>query len=425
MALNPRLELRQKQKLALTPELRARLSVLRMSPAELDEELAREAARNPFLVVERALATGAQETDIAAMASAPPEPFQQGLLRQIERLRLTDAIRAAAVFLVAELDENGFLDTELPVLGTELSVPVAVLEAGLEVLQSCEPPGIAARNLRECLALQLVARGISAPEAQGMVRHLGLFADQNWATLARKLGLDAATVQARATLLRDLSPHPQIEQAVETVQYLRADLRLERLPDGQVQLVAATEMQAPARLDHAMIAQAREKGFAPELVQRAQALLTAIEQRGKTLERIGAWLVEKQRTFFETGAAELNPATRAQVAQDLGMHPSTIGRAIAGKAIDIEGRLYPIADFFSSALKSESGPVAASTVQNRIRELVAAEARGNPLSDDAITKLLRREGVDIARRTVAKYRQGLRIPSSAARRKEARLRQGK
>lgn len=177
-------------------------------------------------------------------------------------------------------------------------------------------------------------------------------------------------------------------------------------------------------LDTRLAERAKAERFEPELLTRARTLLAALDQRGRTLRRIGAWLVQNQTAFFFSGVAGLGPASRGAVAQELGLHPSTISRAVQGKAIDVDGRLWPLSVFFSPALAGSDGPVSARAVQKRIADLIAAEPGAQPLSDDAITGLLRAEGVDIARRTVAKYRQGLRIPSSSERRRIAASRRG-
>lgn len=425
MALNPSLQLRQQQRLALTPEVRTRLGLLRMAPHELDEELARLASRNPFLVHTRSSSgsgglpsgDGAQE-----LVQAAQEPFQTSLLRQLHEMQLSDVIRAAAVYLVGELDETGLLDVDLDDLVRELALPSSVLVAGLSALQSCDPVGIGARSVGECLELQLRAKGVDAHAAQQIVANLSGFARKDWAGLRRALGADLATVRAHAEMLRELTPRPEIVRTEDVVQALRPDLRADFEANGRVRLVLVTSVQASVSLDEAMIARAEADGFAPELVREARAIRAALEMRGKTLQRIGDWIAAKQAAFFAAGLKALVPATRADLAADLGLHPSTIGRAIAGKAIDIEGRLWPISDLFSAALTGANGQVSAASVKKRITELVAGEESDAPLADDAITKLLHSEGVDISRRTVAKYRQGLHIPSSSVRRREARAR---
>src|SRR5690606_14546353 len=146
--------------------------------------------------------------------------------------------------------------------------------------------------------------------------------------------------------------------------------------DGGVTVEPSATDGPRARLDQAMVHKAATEGFAPELLARARSLIAAVEQRGRTLERIGAWLAETQRGFFQSGIAGLVPATRQDLAASLGLHPSTVGRALSGKAIDVDGRLWPLGVFFSAALPGPDGVVSSRAVQRRIAELIAAEPAG-------------------------------------------------
>lgn len=420
MALKLRLELRLQQRLALTPTLRTRLSVLRMGPLDLAEELAREAARNPFLLHDSPRQSSGSvalpETDLAS----PDLGFQEDLRQQLAMKSLPPLMAALADFLVGELREDGFLDVDLATLAAELSQPEALLAQALDVLQSCEPPGIGARNLPECLHLQLIRTGLSAQDATATVAHLAGFAQQDWSALKAALGLDHDALRARANLLRGLAPRPIAERPVHEAAPLRPDLRLERHSGGRLVIVPEVSSRPNVSLDAKMVRRAETEGFAPELLLRARALIAAVHQRSATLERIGEWLVLKQGLFFTLGAEGLVPASRAELAADLGLHPSTISRAVSGKAIDVDGRLWPLAMFFSTALAGPTGPVSSRAVQKRISDLIAQEPKAKPLSDETLVDKLSAEGIDIARRTVAKYRQGLRIPSSSARRKLAK-----
>ena len=250
------------------------------------------------------------------------------------------------------------------------------------------------------------------------------------ARLAGRLGLrfDGDSVAKAQAALR-----PSVVDNVSG-QRLRAELEITlseaRVAPAlrQLDALGALGIEVNARhlprvsLDPALLAQVRQERFAPELLERARALIAALEQRGRTLRRIGEWLIAHQAGFFLRGPDALRPATRAAMAGGLGLHPATVGRAIAGKTIDVDGRLWPLGQLFSAALPGAGGDISARTVQRRILALVADEPPGRPLSDAALTEALRAEGVDIARRTVAKYRQGLRIPARSTRRRLAAAR---
>ena len=419
MTLKPRLELGIQQRLALTPVVRTRLMVLRLSPLELAEEAAREAARNPFLLFEapQRQPTNTLTPDITLVAAAIG--FQEDLRQQIARKPLASDLAAVVDFLIGELREDGFLDTDLPTLSDELTVPLDLLSQALTVLQTCDPPGIGARDLPECLMLQLRDKGLGADDAAATVAQLPAFARKDWTALSAALGLDQAALRHRADQLRTLTPRPVPEPPSVTEGVLMPDLRLDRLRDGQLSVAPEHSARPRLRLDQAMVQRAKSDGFAPELLARAMALIEAVDQRGRTLARIGDWLIEKQQLFFLHGPEGLSPASRNDLAADLGLHPSTISRAVAGKSIDVDGKLWPLSIFFSSAIVGPSGPVSSRAVQYRISDLIGQESKEKPLSDETLVTKLRSEGIDIARRTVAKYRQGLRIPSSPERRKLA------
>lgn len=419
MALRTRLDLRQTQGLALSVQMRVALSVLRMSPLELAEEIAREAARNPFLLHDPspAYSSDYQPSEMAAREVSLPV----SLTSQLAQMGLSPRIEAAAQLLVAELREDGLLDVTLDDLASELGLPLDLLQSALEALQRCEPAGVGARDLPESLRLQLVDKGLAPAEAAQTVTHMRLFVARDWIAIAHLLALPREQAEHRANLVRGLSTRPVIAAPTSPEVLSRADLRLERVEGGAL-AIALTRERPIARLDEALVQRASTEGFAPDLLARARALLAALDQRGQTLQRIGAWLLENQPGFFATGPAALAPLTRAALAAALGLHPSTISRAVAGKTIDVDGRLWPLSVFFSAAIPTQDKEISARQVQARIHALITAEPRDRPLSDEALVRHLNTEGVDIARRTVAKYRQDLRIPSSTVRRRRAKAR---
>lgn len=422
--MKPRLDLRQTQRLALTPLMRMSLSILRMAPADLCDEIAREAESNPFLRHEpprsRALHAAPPPAALSEPAARAPS-FQESLRSQLAQMELPPRTEALALHLVSELREDGILDVPLCDLAGEIGAPLAELERALAVVQRCEPAGVGARDLAECLSLQLVELGLSAADAAATVGVLALFAARDWAAICRRLQIGRGEAERRAALLRRLSPRPV--RGGDTAPVLpQPDLILTRDALGTLGIEVNARHLPRIGLDPALLAPARADRFAPDLVERARALVAAFAQRGRTLKRIGDWLIAHQSGFFLRGAEALRPATRAELAVALGLHPATVGRAIAGKSIDIDGRLWPLADLFSPALPGAGGEVSARAVQRRILALVAAEPPAHPLSDATLAELLRAEGVDIARRTVTKYRQGLRIPATTTRRRLASAR---
>jgi len=422
VALRTRLELRQTQRLGLSAGVMGALSVLRMSAAELAEALQREAETNPFLLpglpppVPPGIA-GA-EGWIDELPAAEPD-WQVSLLRQLALKPLDPPVARLAAWLVGELDESGWLDTPLAELALHHRLPMDTLQAALAAIQSCEPAGVGARDMTECLALQLVDLGLDPAAARATLAELPRFARRDWAGIGRALGLSPDTARGRAALLRRLTPRP-VTAAAGPSQVLRPDLVLTRSQLGETGVELARDHLPRPTVDSALARRARAEGFGDALLDRAQAMVRAVDSRGATLLRIGAWLVRRQDRALQQGPGALRPALRAECAAELGLHPSTVGRAAAGKALLADGRLWPLARLFTTPAPGRDGNApdtpGAAAVAHRIATLIAAEDPARPLTDTALQTILATEGVDMARRTVAKYRHGLRIPSAPRRR---------
>jgi RNA polymerase sigma-54 factor len=414
MASSLRIEQGLRQRLALTPGLVQALAILRMTPEQLREDIARETAENPFLVAEDETG-GGPSFDLAVATAAAPVALAELLTRQILGRRAEPAVEAAAIMLAHELDEDGYLRLTLDELAAETGVAAAVFDAGLAVLQGCDPVGVGARDLRECLALQLVDRGLSPALSAAVVARLDDFAAGATPRLARALRLPADEVARIGGLLRDLSPFPA-RRTAGPVAVMIPDLLVDFGPQGQISVrlnPAAVPRLSVLRYGGA----AGRNAAVDQLVRRAGGWVSAIAQRGATLLRIGETIVADQSAWFLGGGRNLSPVTRADLAARLGLHPSTVGRAIAGKGMMTGGRTVPLADFFSRPVQAGDSVLSVFDLQSRIRAMIASEDATKPLADDAISTQLRDEGVDIARRTVTKYRKCMRIPSSFERRR--------
>ncbi|MCL4189668.1 MAG: hypothetical protein KJZ85_18870 [Rhodobacteraceae bacterium] len=415
MALRPALGLGQRQRLALTPGLRLGLGILRLPAAELAEAVARIVADNPFLVA----LPPRGGVDPATLAVADRPGPVESVMRQLAAMPLAPGVRAAAGCLAGCLDEAGYLDAPVDEIAAGAGLDAAVAAAGLAALQSCEPAGVGARDLAECLLLQLVDGGWPRPRAAALVGRLDLVARGDPVALARALGMAPGEAAAAVAAVRGLRPRPFDSGAPAPP--LVPDLVAEPARDGGWSVRLARGGIGRVRLDATLAAQAAAEGFGGDRRAEAEAFLAALRFRGRTLLGIGRALAQLQHAALAGGGEEaLRPMTRAALAGELGLHPSTVGRAVAGKAMLAAGRLWPLAAFFGAALPAAAGTgaggtVAGGAVRRMIARLLAEEAAGMPLSDAAIAERLRAGGVDIARRTVAKYRQSMRIPSSAGR----------
>lgn len=424
MALKSRVNLSTRQGLALSAGMRASIGLLRMPTPLFLEELAREAAENPFLVVEGGAAAGADGLsayDYALSTAASAESLHTRLSHQLALQRLDAPTEAAAVYLIGELREDGYLDTPLADIAEATRAPLAVLEAGLRALQRCEPAGIGARDLPECLALQLIDAGIDDTLARAITARLDDFAEGRWQRLQQHLPLAPQELEQMAEMLRHFTPKPVQSDDLTPIVLI---------PEI---IIEATAGRVAARLNPSavpavsVLAAERAALGSPQMLglyDRASSFASAVSARLATLLRIAGFIAERQKSFFLDGHGHLAPLLRQEAAEALGLHPSTVGRAVAGKALIADGRVFALGHFFSRGLPGRDGEFSPFEIQRRIREAIEREDRRAPLADADIQSYLQNEGVDIARRTVAKYRKCMRIPSSFARRNRKILAKG-
>lgn len=420
MATTQTIGLKQRQTLALTPAMRTALALLQYPADRIEAALAEEAASNPFLDYDApraAVMRSAHDVTLDTVAGA--SSLHEDLCAQIGLRKLEPQLSALAMHLVGELGEDGYLEASEDELVQRLGVSPEALHEAISVLQGCEPAGVGARDPAECLELQLCDQGTPQAIARALVSNLDAVARRDWPRLARATGVPRAALPALVSRLQGLSPRP-VDPSAPLSAPLVPDLVLERDASRGWVVRLGEEYLPRARVNHGLLARAGGSAFAESCRARAEALVSALRFRGDTLQRVGEAIVLTQGGFFSDGAAALRPLSRAEVAADLGVHPSTVGRAVTGKAVACEGQLHPLSIFFSNAIPNRCGTdMSAFAVRRRIAELIAAEPSGQPLSDAELCRRLQAEGVDIARRTVAKYRQYLRLPASGARRRAA------
>ncbi|WP_102225843.1 RNA polymerase factor sigma-54 [Acidimangrovimonas sediminis] len=426
MAVTQRLGIAQQPGLALTPGMRQSLQILAMPPLDLAQVIAREAGSNPFLRVTPPSRGGLSAYDIALETVAARPSLGEGLRRQLGQMSLPGDVHAVAIYLTGALRDDGYLDATDAELIEETGQPAELVAEAIAALQRCEPAGVGARDLAECLALQLADKGVAPDLAAQVVAHLDLFAQDDWTALSRRLGVPVTEVKALDAALRSVSPHP-VDGGETSAMPLVPDLVVDRGPDGGLAVRLAEGVMPALRLDSALLARVPDvhDPFVAAARARAEALIRAVGQRGETLLRIGGRLVADQHLFFTRGPENLAPLSRRKLADELGLHPSTLGRAVAGKVLMSGGALYPLSLFFPSGLPAgRGGRVSSHAVKIAIRRMVEHEPATTPLSDAAIRARLNADGIDITRRCVAKYRESMRIPSSFERRRRARDHKG-
>jgi len=456
------LQLKLGQHLALTPQLQQSIRLLQLSTLELSQEINQILQDNPML--ERLDPNNGAEEGFETGAETPadgPEPaednvyeelawgdrpvsaatdedgeereFQtadragtslaQHLGDQLALMALTDRDRQLAAFLIEALDDDGYLSASLEeladLLDPSLEVETDELSATLRLLQSLDPLGVAARDLGECLHLQLEALAPGTPgldKARQLVRgHLPLLGEREYGKLKKILGIDndREFIVVRQ-LITSLDPRPGARYSQSDTPYVVPDVMVRKLKGSWT---AQLNPQAMPKLRinemyASILRQNREggSGLSGQL-QEARWLIKNVQQRFQTILRVAQSIIERQRLFFDHGEIAMRPLILREIADELGLHESTISRVTTQKYMMTPRGLYEFKYFFGNSLATEAGGAASSTAMKAlIRQFVEAESQGKPLSDQAISEMLGAQGYVVARRTVAKYREQMNIP---------------
>ncbi|WP_207536735.1 RNA polymerase factor sigma-54 [Sabulicella rubraurantiaca] len=476
MSLGPRLDLRQSQSLVMTPQLRQAIKLLHASNLEVAAFVEEELERNPLLERDEGSVSVAPEAPVPDAAEAATSdriaevPLDADLSNVQEdgdswqpalgpggrsdfgdgpdtldgaaaatvslRERLAEQIRLSfpegrermvAAALLALLDPSGrFLADPAQVAGA-LGCEQALVEAVRGRLMRFEPVGIFARDLRECLEVQLIERGRFDPFMARLLDNLPLLAQRDMRGLQAACGVDAEDLAEMVAELRRLDPKPGAGADDALARPVQADILMRPDNDGGWVLELNLETLPRVLVNRGFAARAtvsckdREgRNFLQEQLQSANWLVKSLEQRSNTILRVASEIVRRQDAFLRHGIEFLRPLILRDVADAVELHESTVSRVTSNKYIQTPRGLLELKFFFTTALSGASGAeaVSAESVRHRIKSLVHEETAESVLSDDAIVAKLREEGVDIARRTVAKYREALRIPSSVERRRQ-------
>ncbi len=337
--------------------------------------------------------------------------------------------RLIARMLIDAIDENGYLQVTSDEVAERLGANLAKVEAVLSIIQTFDPVGVGARSLSECLALQLREKNRFDPAMQALLDHLELAAKRDFAGLKRKCDVDVEDITEMLSELRALDPKPGRGFSSSPVETVIPDIFVREEQGGTwgVELNPETMPRVLvnrtyyAQIDRATLS-VDEKGYLSEQLQSASWLVKSLDQRARTMVKVGKEIVRQQDGFFARGVDHLKPLTLRQVAEAIEMHESTVSRVTSNKYIATPRGVFELKYFFTAAIQSADGgdAHAAEAVRQRIKKLIDAEDPKKVLSDDQLVKALKDDGVDIARRTVAKYRESMRIASSVQRRREKR-----
>lgn len=481
----PRLEMRQAQQLAMTQQLQQSIKLLQLSSLELREYIEQEMEKNPLLTqeenepspvagetpaevpvaelaapvaVDRADVGDVQDDysaadDAAGSWDAPMDggrysgggvsdgedgpdindaPQQEKSLRQHlseqVQLQITDpAQRMIAMYLVDLVDDAGYIKEDLAIAAEQLGAEPAMIAEALHVLQGFDPSGVCARNLSECLAIQLRERDRFDPAMQGLVEHLDMLASGQMEPLRKLCGVDMDDLRQMVIEIRSLNPKPGHGFGYEPVQAVEPDVYLRRLPDGNWHIELNSQALPRVLVNRRYYARLSrstrsgdERKYLSEQLGVASWLVKALDQRANTILKVTTEIVAQQDAFFRLGVRYMKPMTLKDIAVATGFHESTVSRVTTHKYLMSQRGLYELKYFFSSGVQHSAGgeDVSSEAVKHLIRELIEKETVEAVFSDDDLAEKLKEKNISVARRTVAKYREALGIASSVQRRRQ-------
>jgi RNA polymerase sigma-54 factor len=485
MAIEIKQQLRLSQQLVMTPQLQQAIKLLQLSRLELADLVQQEMQENPVLeeslesaddlprevvadsdeaptpsseesseVPENREATNAEkiaDIDWQSYAEAYPQTgFQnetredderrslEGTLTRREtlaehlnwQLQLSDldaSERAGAEWIIGNLDEDGYLRADLDEIARRSGVSLEIVEKALAKLQLFDPPGVAARDLRECLLLQIDALRIDEPLVRTLVdNHIDALQKRDFRGIARALGVTIEEVAVASRVIGRLEPRPGRPFGGEEAVYIIPDIYVYKIGDD-LHVVLNEDGLPKLRINQLyrdVLARGAEgvakdtRDYVQDKVRSALWLIKSIHQRQRTIYKVMTSIIKNQREFFERGVQFLKPLNLRDVAEDIGMHESTVSRVTTNKYAHTPQGIFELKFFFNSSINRVDGDaIASESVKEKIRRIIQAEDPRRPLSDQRIAEMLRTANIDIARRTVTKYREAMNILSSTKRRR--------
>jgi RNA polymerase sigma-54 factor len=478
MALESRLELKLSQKLVLTPQLQMAIKLLQMPQLELSQTINQELVENPFLEEQSDVTSSEelsreekesleeipQDTDDSELSleklahlpsddyfeergsdgrdlgyftsgnvthpsfeyflSSAPDLFDH-LIWQLRMSKESEEIREVAELIIGNIDENGYLrisDEEVSELSNSDRETV---KKAVALIQSFDPPGIAARDVKECLQLQLRSMNMQGTLAESLIiNNLELLAKRKYLQLSKEYHVSEEDILAAVKIIESLDPKPARKFSTSSANYITPDVFIVKADNGY-QIVLNDEGLPKIRINNYYQRLLNQKGSIPkeerqfleDKLRSAIWLLKSLDQRNKTIYRVTESILLFQRDFFDRGVNALKPLNLKDIAAELSLHESTISRVTSNKYLSCPHGIYSFKYFFSNAIPSDSGELSSTSVKEMIRMIVSEEDRSNPLSDMRIVDIFKSKSITIARRTIAKYREELKIPSQSQRRR--------
>jgi RNA polymerase sigma-54 factor len=442
------LSLIQSQKIILTPQLRQAIEILKMNSQELSEHILREMETNPALEMSSPFSETNEETKelendnyydagvrhddsensvnrVFLDDSTVGLSLKDHLILQLHALSMSEIAIEIAEYLIDNVDDNGYLCINLSEVAAFFNTPIRKVEKILNLLQTFDPPGICARNLKECLLIQLNQMGIQDRDILNIVRdHLDGLADNKLSAVAKETGLSIKRVVEVLEFIKTLEPRPGREfYGLDGVKYIVPDVTVKEI-DDRFEVLINEESTPSITISNYYRKVLKEdinieaKKFIQSKIDSVAWLIKCIQQRKNTLIRVSEHIVNSQIEFFKKGKGYIKPLTMKAVAAMLDIHESTVSRTVSGKYLQCSWGVFDMKYFFPPRVLAASGKeIAVNSIKKKVKGIIDSEDKKHPLSDNKIVDILNKEGLEISRRTVAKYRCDLKIPSSSKRKK--------
>ena len=364
----------------------------------------------------------ADERDAERFGSKEGQSLREYLLFQINTQDIPEGHKTVLRFLAESTKESGYLEADaVEMMMERYPMKESTAKRILQEFQSLDPVGVGARDLRECLLIQLKEKGASETAVELVGSYLEELGKNHISSIAKEMKCSVEAIRKALEEIRDCQPKPGSGFAgEEPVEYIIPDILVERV-DGVLRVIVNGSVIPHLHINHAYVkmlrvgADAETEEYIAEKLKQAEWALQCISRRESTLKQVAECIVRRQHDFFENHGT-LQPLRLADVAEDAGVHESTVSRAVKDKYLQCDRGVFPLHDFFSKAMaKTEEGTVSADSIRDRLKAIIEEENKKKPLSDRELTEKLVSEGIQISRRTVAKYREGMGIAGASGR----------
>ncbi len=430
----------QRQQNTLTPKMVEELKILQMSNLELENYLEQQLIENPLLDLDNSEAENDEEINEREASSSlyedrhprqenisfvkdfteytsTPVSLREFLVSQVKEIDFPERFRKVVSYLIENIDEDGYLITTVGESAEDLKMPKKLIIKALGYIQELEPAGVGARNLKECIFLQLRRTNKINDQITNIIKnHLSLLGQRRYNEISTKTGLSKEQIIKIHSIIKTTDPKPGQRFSNEVKpEYIKPELLVQQGKQGYT-VMFNYDWNIELKLNNSYYKMLKSSNESKEVnkyikskLQKAIETIRAVEQRKDTIIKVATFIINYQGDFFKNGYKEMKPLTMKMVAEKVGLHESTISRTVNGKYIQTSKGIFELKYFFSSQINSDDSNNSSIFIKKSIEKIINEEDKSQPLSDEQIRKLLEADGIKVARRTIAKYREELKI----------------